>query len=148
MSNKQVAAIFIIGIALLLAAFWAGLAIVKQDTPASANQTIAAAPNQNAAGTQASGSLTARPAPAAAPAADDNARYVVVLGTFGTREQAEQLKTEMRPTYTSTHVEPPSGDNTLFRVVIGPYPKRDAEQVAADLSNKRRGIMIMPYTQN
>ena len=42
MSNKQVVAIFIIGIALLLAAFWAGLVIVKQDAPASANQSASA----------------------------------------------------------------------------------------------------------
>jgi cell division protein FtsN len=54
----------------------------------------------------------------------------------------------MRRDYIATHVQMPSGGDTLYRVVIGPYKKRDAEQVAADLSNKRKGIMIQPWTQN
>ncbi|HKQ08210.1 MAG TPA: SPOR domain-containing protein [Blastocatellia bacterium] len=150
MSNKQVVAIFIIGIVLLLAAFWAGLAIVKQDAPASANQTSATA-NQNAAAGQAnkqvaSAGLTTRPA--TQPAGDDNTQYVVLIGTFGTLEQAKQLESDMRRDYIATHVQMPSGGDTLYRVVIGPYKKRDAEQVAADLSNKRKGIMIQPWTQN
>jgi cell division septation protein DedD len=150
MSNKQVAAIFIIGIGLLLAAFWAGLFIVKQDAPASANQS-SAAPNQNAANGQmgkaaANANLTTRSANQPTPA--ENAQYVVLIGTFGTLEQAKQLEADMRRDYIATHVQMPSGDNTLYRVVIGPYPKRDAEQVAADLSNKRKGIMIQPWTQN
>jgi len=150
MSNKQVVAIFIIGIALLLAAFWAGLFIVKQDAPVSANLSASAAPNQNAATAQ-----TTRPAAntnlttaAAQPAAGDNAQYVVLVGTFGTLEQAKQLEADMRLDYIATHVQMPSGDNTLYTVAIGPYSKKEADQVAADLSNKRRGIMIQPYTQN
>ena len=151
MSNKQVVAIFIIGIALLLAAFWAGLFIVKQDAPASANQSASAAPNQNAAGGQASkvaanGNLTTRSANQ--PATDENAQFVVLVGTFGTLEQAKQLENDMRRDYIATHVQMPSGGDTLYRVVIGPYKKRDAEQVASDLSNKRKGIMIQPWTQN
>jgi cell division septation protein DedD len=150
MSNKQVAAIFIIGIALLLAAFWAGLLIVKQDAPASANQSSSAAPNQNAAGQAnkpaANANLVSRPPGAAAT--DENAQYVVLIGTFGTLEQAKQLETDMRRDYIATHVQLPSSGDTLYRVVIGPYKKRDAEQVAADLSNKRKGIMIQPWTQN
>jgi cell division septation protein DedD len=149
MSNKQVAAIFIIGIALLLAAFWAGLLIVKQDAPASANQSPSAAPNQNAASQAnklaANANLVTRPPGAGT---DENAQYVVLIGTFGTLEQAKQLETDMRRDYIATHVQLPSGGDTLYRVVIGPYKKRDAEQVAADLSNKRKGIMIQPWTQN
>lgn len=150
MSNKQVVAIFIIGIALLLAAFWAGLFIVKQDAPASANQSNAT-PNQNAASGQmgklaANANLTTRSANS--PATDENAQYVVLIGTFGTIEQAKQLESDMRRDYIATHVQMPSGGDTLYRVVIGPYKKRDAEQVAADLSNKRKGIMIQPWTQN
>jgi cell division septation protein DedD len=150
MSNKQVVAIFIIGIALLLAAFWAGLVIVKQDAPASANQSSSAGVNQNAAGGQvgkaANASLTTRTVNQ--PATDENAQYVVLIGTFGTLEQAKQLETDMRRDYIATHVQMPSSGDTLYRVVIGPYKKRDAEQVAADLSNKRKGIMIQPWTQN
>jgi cell division septation protein DedD len=150
MSNKQVVAIFIIGIALLLAAFWAGLFIVKQDAPVSANQSASAAPNQNAAPGQAGKLMTNAnlTTPAAQPAAGENAQYVVLVGTFGTLEQAKQLESDMRRDYIATHVQMPSGDNTLYRVVIGPYKKRDAEQVAADLSNKRKGIMIQPWAQN
>ena len=151
MSNKQVIAIFIIGIALLLAAFWAGLVIVKQDAPASANQSASAAVNQNLASAQAgkaavNAGLTTRTANQSA--IDENAQYVVLIGTFGTLEQAKQLETDMRRDYIATHVQMPSSGDTLFRVVIGPYKKHDAEQVAADLSNKRKGIMIQPWTQN
>jgi len=149
MSNRQVVAIFIIGIVLLLAAFWAGLAIVKQDAPVSANQSSAA--NQNAAANTsnkpaAGGGSTTRPA--SQPPGDENAQYVVLIGTFGTLEQAKQLESDMRRDYIATHVQMPSGGDTLFRVVIGPYKKRDAEQVASDLSNKRKGIMIQPWAQN
>ncbi len=147
MSNRQVVAIFIIGIVLLLAAFWAGLAIVKQDAPVSANQSSAA--NQNAANPAnkpAAGGPTTRPA--SQPPGDENAQFIVLIGTFGTLEQAKQLESDMRRDYIATHVQMPSGGDTLFRVVIGPYKKRDAEQVASDLSNKRKGIMIQPWTQN
>lgn len=151
MSNKQVAAIFIIGIALLLAAFWAGLFIVKQDTPASANQTSGAAPNQPGAGNQANkpatnANLTTRPA--SDPVADDNARYVVLIGKYGTVDQAKQVQAEIRRDYIAAYVQMPNGGDTLYAVAIGPYSRKEAEQVAADLSNKRRGIMIQPWTQN
>ena len=43
MSNKQVIAIFIIGVGLLLGAFWAGLYVVKQDTDANTNQALSTA---------------------------------------------------------------------------------------------------------
>ena len=150
MSNRQVVAIFIIGIVLLLAAFWAGLAIVKQDAPASANHSGTAA-NQNAAANPpnksvANASLTTRSSNQ--PASDENAQYVVLIGTSGTLEQARQLEADMRRDYIATHVQMPSGGDTLYRVVIGPYKKRDAEQVASDLSTKRKGIMIQPWTQN
>ncbi|HJQ27646.1 MAG TPA: SPOR domain-containing protein [Blastocatellia bacterium] len=148
MSNRQVVAIFIIGIVLLLAAFWAGLAIVKQDAPVSANHSSAA--NQNAAGGAAGKPAASGPTtrPASQPSGEENAQYVVLIGTFGTLEQAKQLESDMRRDYIATHVQMPSGGDTLYRVVIGPYKKRDAEQVASDLSNKRKGIMIQPWTQN
>ncbi|HKP11058.1 MAG TPA: SPOR domain-containing protein [Blastocatellia bacterium] len=151
MSNKQVVAIFIIGMALLLAAFWAGLFIVKQDVPASANQSAGTVPSQNAVPAQPSKPVTNAnlTTPAGQPAANENAQYIVLVGTFGTLEQAKQLESDMRRDYIAAHVQMPSGgDNTLYRVVIGPYKKHDAEQVAADLSNKRKGIMIQPWAQN
>jgi hypothetical protein len=42
----------------------------------------------------------------------------------------------------------PGGQDGLYRVNIGPYDKRDADKVAAELSNERKGIMILPWTQN
>jgi len=132
MSNKQVVAIFILGIALLLAAFWAGLFIVKQDAPAGANHSSNAAPAPNATGAQVAkptvnANLTTQPV----SAAGDEARYMVLIGKYGTLDQAKQIQS-----------------NTLYTVAIGPYSQKEANQVAADLSNKRRGIMIQPYTQN
>jgi cell division septation protein DedD len=149
MSNKQVVAIFILGIALLLAAFWAGLVIVKQDAPAGANHSSNAVPTANAAGAQAAkptvnGNLTTQPP----SAASEEARYMVLIGKYGTLDQAKQIQTEIRRDYLAAFVQMPSGENTLYTVAIGPYSKKEADQVAADLSNKRRGIMIQPYTQN
>ena len=151
MSNKQVVAIFIIGIALLLAAFWAGLVIVKQDAPASANQSPGAAVNQNAALAQAgkaaaNANLVTRPPNQ--PATDESARYVVLIGKYGTLDQAKQIQAEIRRDYIAAYVQMPSGGDTLYAVAIGPYSRKEAEQVAADLSNKRKGIMIQPWTQN
>ncbi|MFL6213687.1 MAG: SPOR domain-containing protein [Blastocatellia bacterium] len=149
MSNKQVVAIFILGIALLLAAFWAGLFIVKQDAPAGASHSSNAAPSANAAGAQAAkptvnANLTTQPV----SATNEEARYMVLIGKYGTLDQAKQIQAEIRRDYLAAFVQMPSGDNTLYTVAIGPYSKREADQVAADLSNKRRGIMIQPYTQN
>ena len=154
MSNKQVIAIFVIGVGLLLAAFWAGLFIVKQDLPPGASSAAATAPNANAANGQAA-KQPAAPAPMAGagalstnPAANDDTRFVVLIGTFGTQEQAKQLVAEMRRDYPSTFVKMPSGEDTLYHAAIGPYNKQDAEKVAGELSNKRRGIMIKPWTPN
>jgi len=148
MSNKQVVAIFILGIALLLAAFWAGLVIVKQDAPVSANQSPNA-PTANAASAQAAkptmnANLTTQPP----GATSEDARFMVVIGKYGTLDQAKQIQAEIRRDYLAAFVQPPSGDNTLYTVAIGPYSRKEADQVARDLSNKRRGIMIQPYTQN
>lgn len=155
MSNKQVIAIFITGVGLLLAAFWAGLFTVKQDLPASVSSSSATPQNagapanqsnrQSAGGAAASGngSLTTNP-----PGGSDDGRYIVLIGTFGTREQAKQLVDEMKRDYTSTFVKDPSGDDSLFHAAIGPYSRQDAEKVAGELSNKRRGITVKPWTPN
>jgi cell division protein FtsN len=44
----------------------------------------------------------------------------------------------------------PSGNQeTLYRVNIGPYDKPDADKVATELATEgRKGIMILPWTQN
>jgi cell division septation protein DedD len=138
MSNKQVTAIFIVGVALLLGAFWAGLKVVKQDSTRDVDQTGAPALNAQA---------SASPGPQANPG---EARYMVRVAAFGTAEQANQLALELRRKYISAHTQTPSGDDTLFRVNIGPYNRReDAQQVANQLAGEgRKGVMIISGMQN
>lgn len=146
MSNKQVIAIFIIGVGLLLGAFWAGLYVVKQDAGANANQSQSA--NQNSSN-QNSQSAAPRPANANAQTQQpsNDTRYVVQVGaSFGTAEKANELMNQLRHKYPSAHVQGPSASDPLFRVRIGPYNSRDdAMQVAGELSSQGfKGVMISP----
>lgn len=146
MSNKQVIAIFIIGVGLLLGAFWAGLYVVKQDSAANANQTRAAnqnSQNQNAqAGKPAASNLTTQPQP---PAASSETRYIVQVGSsFGTVEKANELTAQLKKKYFSAYTQNPTGTDTLYRVRIGPYNNReDAQQIANELASQGfKGVMI------
>jgi hypothetical protein len=149
MSNKQVIAIFIIGVGLLVGAFWAGLYVVKQDSTANANNSRVA--NQNVQGA-ASGTQAGRPAAAnantqAAPASSE-ARYIVQVGaSFGTAEKATELMTQLRRKYPSAHTQSPTTSDPLYRVLIGPYDSREnAQQVATELSGQGfKGVMISPF---
>jgi cell division septation protein DedD len=136
MSNKQVIAIFIVGLALLAAAFWAGLNVIKQGTAASEPQP-STKQQQAVSGSQ-------------DPVGAADSRYVVFVAAFGTLEPARKLESELRQkTYLAAHVKMPSGQDTLYRVNIGPYDRRDADKVATELSTEgRKGIMILPWTQN
>lgn len=145
MTNKQVIAIFVTGVALLLGAFWAGLSVMKQDAvsdASTANQNSrAASPAQRAANSNTQ--TREQPAPEAA-------RYVVFVAVFGTLEKAKQLETDLRRKYLAAHVKMPSGNQeTLYRVHIGPYDRADADKVATELASEgRKGIMVLPWTQN
>ena len=154
MSNKQVIAIFIIGVGLLLGAFWAGLYVVKQDTGANATNTRSA--NQNSqTGSPGNQSASIKPSPSNTntqqPATSD-ARYIVQVGaSFGTAEKANELTAQLRRKYPSAHTRnPTSPGDTLFRVRIGPYNTReDAQQVANELASQGfKGVMIVPWTGN
>jgi cell division septation protein DedD len=143
MSNKQVIAIFIIGVGLLLGAFWAGLYVVKQDTTANTNQVGTSVKTAQGAVKQAANTNTP------VQAADTSSQYVVFVASFGTVEKAKQLETELQKlNYRAAYVQMPAGQETLFRVNIGPYEKADAEKVATMLSNERKGIMILPWKAN
>jgi len=150
MSNKQVIAIFIIGIGLLLGAFWAGLYVVKQDSTPNANNSHTANQNsQSAAGTQTS---AGRPASANANTqllpSSSEARYVVQVGaSFGTAEKATELMTQLRHKYPSAHTQGPTTADPLYRVLIGPYDSREnAQQIATELSSQGfKGVMISPF---
>ena len=154
MSNKQVIAIFIIGVGLLLGAFWAGLYVVKQDTTVSTNQNHQA--NQNSIGGNNAAPIIATKAPATAPApqptqSSSDTRYIVQVGaSFGTAEKANELTTQLRKKYPSAHTQNPTGADTLYRVRIGPYNSReDAQQVVSELTSQGfKGVMTFPWTQN
>ncbi len=146
MSNKQVIAIFIIGVGLLLGAFWAGLYVVKQTSATSTNQSGSTAHGAQP-GTAVKPASTNTNTPGQSP---DNAnQYVVFIASFGTLEKAKQLEAELQKlNYRSAFVQMPGTQDTLYRVNIGPYDKADAEKVATMLSNERKGIMINPWRPN
>ncbi|MEK6409810.1 MAG: SPOR domain-containing protein [Acidobacteriota bacterium] len=154
MSNKQVIAIFIIGVGLLLGAFWAGLFVVKQDTTANANNSRTT--NQNVPGASSANQASAvKPAPANSNTqpqqASSDTRYIVQVGSsFGTVEKANELTSQLRRKYPSAHTQNPTGSDTLYRVRIGPYNSReDAQQVANELASQGfKGVMIFPWTGN
>jgi len=146
MSNKQVIAIFIIGVGLLLGAFWAGLYVVKQNADANSNQAPAPARGAQAA---AAAKQTPANANTPGPAADSGTQYVVYIASFGTLEKAKQLEADLlKLNYRSAFVQMPANQETLYRVNIGPYDKSDAEKVVMMLSNERKGLMILPWKPN
>ena len=146
MSNKQVIAIFIIGVGLLLGAFWAGLYVVKQNTAANTNQSGAAARGGQP---PASGKQPSTNTNTSGQAAESSSQYVVFVASFGTLEKAKQLEAELQKlNYRAAYVQMPSNQDTLYRINIGPYDKADAEKVATLLSNERKGIMILPWKPN
>ena len=145
MTNKQVIAIFIAGIALLLGAFWAGLSVIKRDATTDANTA-----NQNARADSASQRAAGATSNTREQTAAESGRYVVFVAAFGTQEKARQLESDLRRKYLAAHVKTPTGNQeTLFRVNIGPYDKQDADKVATELASEgRKGIMVLPWTQN
>jgi len=143
MNNKQVVAIFIIGVALLLGAFWAGLYVVKQDTAPNGNQP---AVNQNAPGNAANQSATSQNA----PPPTGNERYIVSVATVGTLDEAKRIEDQLKKKgYQAAFIQQPTTENPLYQVAIGIYTdKKQAENVASELSNERKGIMIKLYKGN
>lgn len=153
MSNKHVIAIFVIGIGLLLGAFWAGLYVVKQD--ASANPSQSQATSQSAASNPGT-AAAAKVVPANAntqpqPPSSSDTRYIVQVGaSFGTVDKANELTAQLKKKYLGAHTQNPTGGDTLYRVRIGPYDRRDdAQQVANELSSQGfKGVMIFPWSGN
>ena len=153
MSNKHVIAIFVIGIGLLLGAFWAGLYVVKQDASANPSQSQvtsqSAASNAGTAAAAKAVSTNANTQPQ--PPSSSDTRYIVQVGaSFGTVEKANELTAQLKKKYLGAHTQNPSGGDTLYRVRIGPYDRRDdAQQVANELSSQGfKGVMIFPWTGN
>ena len=155
MSNKQVIAVFIIGVGLLLGAFWAGLYVVKQDTTTTTNANQERAANQNSQSNSGVNQAASKPPTANTNTqpqqASSDARYIVQVGaSFGTAEKANELTAQLRKKYMAAHTLNPTGADTLYRVRIGPYNSRDdAQQVANELASQGfKGVMIFPWTGN
>jgi cell division septation protein DedD len=133
MSNRSVIAIFTIGVASLLTAFWAGLKVTRE--PAGVTQVDAK-------------SISQPQLPPKAGAEETGTRYVVLVGTFGSSENADQLTAELRrKSYKSAYTQAPGrgSDDTLYRVFIGPYERAEADRVANELASEgRKGVMIKP----
>lgn len=139
MSNRQVIAIFITGLALLLGAFWAGMSllspkkVVAPTSPQSQSQPHTQPPSQP----------EAKPQPG-------ETQYIVFVAAFGTMARAKQMEAELHTRkYLAAHVKSPTDQDTLYRVNIGPYSKADADRVASELSTEGyRGVMILPWASN
>ena len=136
MSNKSVVSIFVIGVALLLAAFWAGMKVTREPSAIQAD----AKPFAQSGG-----------ASRGAGESPGGTRYVVLVGTFGSQEKADLLTAELkRKMYKSAYTQAPprGGDDTLYRVFIGPYERADeADRVANELTAEgRKGVMIRPQS--
>ena len=141
MSNKSVIAIFVIGVASLLLAFWAGLNVTKEP----AGMAVSRADTKAAGATDNTGIAGQNRANSGE---SSQSRFLVLVGTFGTVEKADQLTSELRKkSYRSAYTQTPSrgGDDQLYRVFIGPYEKPEADKVASELAAEgRKGVMIKP----
>lgn len=144
MSNKQVIAIFVLGIVMMLVAFWAGLSVMKGSIVSSSNQ--AAVKNAN---TTPPPKPVEAPKPTEAALANPNVeaatptRYLVRVAAFGTQQKAEELKNELRnKKFISAHVQMPEGTETLYNVNLGPFERREeAQQVANELSIEGKKVL-------
>jgi cell division septation protein DedD len=147
MGNKQVIAIFVAGIFLMAAAFWAGLSIIRgsatdgNQATAPAGKAIPPPKSPEAAPAKAAENTP----PAVTSSASSGARYIVRVAAYGTQEEAQKIVDELKgERYLSAHVRQPDTENPLFRVFIGPFELREAaQQVANELAAAgKKGLMI------
>ncbi|HMG33108.1 MAG TPA: SPOR domain-containing protein [Blastocatellia bacterium] len=144
MSNKNVVAVFVIGLALLLGAFWAGLYAVKRD---SVPRPAVSASDGPAPAPPAPVPAQVPPQQEAQPEASPNARFVVQVGGFGTAEKANELVAQLKKQrYLAAYLQEPTRNDRLYRVLIGTYNAReDAQQVANELANQGfKGVQVIP----
>ena len=144
-NNRQAIAVFVLGIAFLLAAFWAGLNVVKRDAIGAIPQSdTSSRPAQTARAPGQNGAAQAAEEP------PGDAGYILQVAVFGTADKAGQLVAELRRKYKSTYAQAPAGDNTMYRVLIGPYPTRaEADQVAGELAAQgMKGVMILSWPKH
>ena len=144
MGNKQVITIFFIGILMLVAAFWAGLTIIKGSVTGG-NKSAATVSKSTRAGESPSTQAAAGSVVAMNSSANGDARYVVRVAAYGTQEEAQKIVDDLKgERYLSAHIRTPDAENALYRVFIGPFELRDAaQQVANELAAAgKKGLMI------
>ena len=91
----------------------------------------------------------ARPRQTPAQQPSSEKRYIVqVESSFNTAVKANELTRKLRLTYPNAYVQSPGGDETLYRVFVGPFNNReDARQVANELTGQGfAGVMILPWS--
>jgi cell division septation protein DedD len=129
MSNRQIIAVYVTGVVLLLVAFAAGLSVIKKGEQGD-------------------------PLPPKGTAAEssDHAelQFEVFVAAFGTLTKAKAMEEELKDRrYLAAHIKAPSGGDALYRVYIGPYTRSDAEKVAAEISSQGvRGVMVEQIEQD
>jgi cell division septation protein DedD len=142
MSNKQVIAIFVLGIVMMFVAFWAGLSVIQGNIVSSSNQATVKSANttpQKPVEPPKQPEAAVNDAPAETP---PQTFYLVRVAAFGTQQKAEELKDELRKSFLSAHVQMPEGAETLYNVNLGPFGKREeAQQVANTLSIEGKKIL-------
>jgi cell division septation protein DedD len=138
MSNKNVVAVFAAGLALLLAAFWAGLYVVRQEPPKPAPAAAESAATRDA---------SPPPQPEAPPQPSPDARYVVQVSSYGTADKANEFRAQLKKQYFAAYTQGPTKDDPLYHVCIGPYTDYDqARQLLNQLASQGfKGVMIVPF---
>jgi cell division septation protein DedD len=145
MSNKNVLAVFVVGLALLLAAFWAGLYLVGQQPkpvpsgPASIAGAADARSTQPVSTHASSGDLQSDPG-------SPDTRYIVQVSAYGTAEKANELVARLKKKYLAAYTQSPSEGEQVYRVCIGLFTAREqAQQIATELTGEGfKGVMIVP----
>lgn len=146
LSNKQVVAVFITGLLMLLIAFGAGLSIIKSSLSSGTNSEevkTTKPPAKAEATPPATTSQSENSVQTAEPSVP--VKYTIKFQVYGTKEAAERARAELRSkNYWSAYIQEPTGQDTLYQVNIGPYESRDeAQKITSELSTQGyKGLMI------
>jgi sporulation related protein len=91
------------------------------------------------------------PRPRQASGQQASGRYIVQVGSsFERADRANELTRKLRLTYPNAYTQSPSGDETVYRVFVGPFNTREeARQVSNDLTGQGfAGVMILPWSSS
>jgi cell division protein FtsN len=150
MSNKQVIAVFIAGLLMMLLAFGAGLSVIKSSlSPGAAQPEM-----KNTKKADSTSPMAAKPAIETSPNAETSGatKYIIKFNkAYATREAAQRDRAELlSKNYMSAYIQEPTGPDTLYYVNVGPYESRDeAQKIVNELSSQGyKGMMIYTNKQN